>query len=189
MGRYLVGGTLIALAAMAAVGSPACLALDHKSFKGVTEKIVVRANARACYEAIRALRNEKDSGVRVLSASEDRAVLEETFEKLPIIGEAVCTYEERYDPCKSIEYKMLKSNRFKAFEGAWHLSPAEDGRGTVVQLSSYVDAGLPVPFARQITNMQTAKDIHERLHAVKSSAEEHRVSSSGQSAGGSDSKQ
>ena len=147
------------------------LATAEKTFKGVRAKVVVRNNQIAVYQAIRGLRQSDPSDVRVISTSDNEDVLEERFDGLPIIGQARCIYKEKYAPPKRIDYQMLESDHFKAFEGSWVLKPMADGNSTEVELSSYIDAGLPIPFARQITNIQTMKDVRERLEQVKRSAE------------------
>ena len=144
---------------------------ESHCFKGVTSHVTVQAHPRPIYQAIRDLRLKDDGDVRVVSEDENQALLEETFDGLPIIGRAKCLYREHYKPFEKIEYKMVESDKFKAFEGTWQITPTADGGACVLQLSSYVDTGLTIPFARQITNGQTLKDIHERLTAVKKAAE------------------
>jgi len=157
-------------------------ATQRSMFKGVSSKLVVKAAPSKVYGAIRALRESDSEGVRILSATEHESVIEELFDELPIIGHARCVYKETYTPEKRIDYHMVESDHFKAFEGAWVLTPASDGSQTTLELSSYIDTGLPVPFARQITNSQTLKDVEQRLQLVKKLAEgsQHQISSARQ---------
>jgi hypothetical protein len=105
-------------------------------------------------------------------------VLEERFPGLPLIGEAKCVYKEVYTPYSRIEYSMVRSDKFKAFEGRWLIVPTEDGNATRLSLSSYVDVDIPLPFAKQIAKIQTSHGVSERLQEVKSSCEKKQVARS-----------
>lgn len=167
--KLAVSLTMIALSIICT--SATALAAGEQPFKGVRAKIIVRNTPTAVYQAIRGLRQSDPSDVRVISSSEGADVLEERFDSLPIIGQARCVYKEQYFPPKRIDYHMIESDHFKAFEGSWVINPITDGSGTEVELSSFIDTGLPIPFARQITNVQTMKDIRARLELVKRAAE------------------
>lgn len=178
--RLLLCFSACALLSVGDSSIPARGADIDKGFKGVSRSITVKASPQACYEAIHHLRKQAVSTVKELSKTEGDAILEETFLNLPFVGKAVCTYEERYVPGKSIEYKMIRSDKFKAFEGKWELNETAEKMETEVRLSSFVLLDLPIPFLRQITNTQTLKGVKERLNAVKTCAEKrtHALSSS-----------
>lgn len=163
---------LVLLSAAALIICPATpsSAAPPKGFKGVSSHLVINARPQTIYEQIRALRHGEASGVKELSKTDSEAVLEEHFENLPIIGKAKCVYVEKYTPWSRIDYHMIESDKFKAFEGAWQLTPQNE-KGVLVELCSFVDTGLPIPFGRQITNSQTMKDIKDRLQLVKRKAE------------------
>lgn len=72
---------------------------------------------------------------------------------------------------------MIRSAKFKAFEGKWMLHPTDDGEGTKLSLSSFVDVDLPVPFAKQLTSMTTMKGVKRRLKEVKANSEKLALSS------------
>lgn len=163
---------LVLLAAIALISSPTSpsWANPPKGFKGVASHLVVNARPQTIYEQIRALRHGEASGVKEISKTDSEAVLEEHFQNLPIIGKAKCIYVEKYTPWSRIDYHMIESDKFKAFEGSWQLTPQDDN-SVLVELCSFVDTGLPIPFGRQITNTQTMKDIKDRLQLVKKKAE------------------
>ncbi len=135
-------------------------------FKGVSAQIVVKSDPQRIFEAIRELRHQGKVSVTVLSSEGNTDTLEEKWDDLPIIGHAFCRYRETYVPFERIEYKMIDSDHFKAFEGRWTLTRQNDG-STLVALSSYVQTDLNVPFGHQLTNFTTMRNIHKRLDEVK----------------------
>jgi hypothetical protein len=143
-----------------------------------TSDIFVKAKPEAVYNAILKLREGTKDTVKELSHDGNQScVLEETFNNLPLIGDAKCVYKEVYVPFKKIEYNLVRSEKFKAFEGKWTLTPSADGLGTNVCLSSYVDIDLPVPFAKQLTKMQTSRGVKKRLRMVKLACEQTKIAS------------
>lgn len=95
--------------------------------------------------------------------------LEQKFNFIPIIGSSVCVMSNREILNERIDYALIKSDRFKAMEGSWVLSPTDEGKGTKLELSSHLDLGLPVP--RSMMNNVTGKKIQKRLANVKRMAE------------------
>lgn len=158
---------VLAFSAVAANATP------PKSFKGVTASLTVHASPEHVWRAIRALRDDDPDGVKTISQTANEDILEEVFDELPLIGEARCRYKETYKPFQRIDYQMISSDHFKAFEGSWVLTPAAGGHQTIVELSSYIDTGLCVPFAHQLTNVATARNVHRRLEEVKKAVESH----------------
>lgn len=153
----------------------AAVAEDQKSSS--TLQTVIKAKPEVVYNAILKLRDESKDTVKEVSREGQHAcVLEETFDGLPVIGTAKCTYKEVYIPYKKIEYSMVKSEKFRAFEGTWLLSPTQDGQGTNLSLTSYVDVDLPVPFAKQLTKMTTMRGVKRRIKMVKTSCEKQALS-------------
>jgi hypothetical protein len=146
--------------------------------RGSCQEVVVNATPEAVYNAIRRLREDSQDTVKELSHQANHCVLEETFPGLPLIGDAKCVYEEVYTPNRRIEYSMIRSDRFKAFEGRWLIVPTADGTATRLSLSSYVDIDLPLPFAKQICKIQTSHGVKERLQEVKSICEKNQLAQS-----------
>ena len=142
-------------------------------------KVLIKASPKVVYSSILNLRQIQPKHVKELSKSKTQTLIEEEFHVLPIIGKAKCIYKETYVPGKQVSYKLVRSDRFKAFEGQWSLTPKNNGRYTSLALSSYVDPGLShIPFAKQITNMETKKGIKKRLHAVKRISEKRQLAMS-----------
>ncbi|MDZ4835788.1 MAG: SRPBCC family protein [Candidatus Melainabacteria bacterium] len=142
-----------------------------------TIQTVIKAKPEVVYCAILKLRDESKETVKEVSREgQHSCVLEETFEGLPVIGTAKCTYKEVYVPNKKIEYSMLKSEKFRAFEGTWQLSPSEDGESTNLSLTSFVDVDLPVPFAKQLTKMTTMRGVKRRIKLVRDMCEKQALS-------------
>lgn len=161
------------------IAAPQVAAAKCEKFPGVSEHIKVKAEPSVVYECIRALRYKPESNVKELKNTEREATLEEKFTKLPIVGCATCTYVEKYTNDKEVAYKMLSSDKFKAFEGKWELKELPDEKSTDVSLQSFVLLDLPVPFLRQLTNTQTIKGVRERLAEVKKLAESKATASVG----------
>jgi hypothetical protein len=146
--------------------------------RGSCQEVIVNAKPEAVYNAILKLRDDSDDTVKELSRQANHCVLEERFPGLPLVGEAKCVYEEVYTPPSRIEYTMVRSDRFKAFEGRWLIAPTEDGTATRLSLSSYVDIDIPLPFAKQLCKIQTSHGVKERLQEVKSACEKNQVAQS-----------
>jgi len=147
----------------AAAGAP-CYARDDA---GVSAKVVIRAQPRVIFNAIRAIRINH---AKEVSLGDKQSTIEEHYEGLPIIGKATCTYVETYTPFTRVDYHMVSSDEFDKFQGAWIITP-EDDNLTTVELTSYIDTGVRIPFGRQITNARTLQDVNKRLAILKASAE------------------
>jgi hypothetical protein len=146
--------------------------------RGSCQEIIVKATPEAVYNAIRRLRDDSQDTVKELSHEANHCLLEERFPGLPIVGEAKCVYKEVYTPFSRIEYSMISSDKFKAFEGRWVILPTADGTATRLSLSSYVDVDIPLPFAKQLAKIQTSHGVRERLQEVKASCEKKQVARS-----------
>ncbi|MBS1956191.1 MAG: SRPBCC family protein [Cyanobacteria bacterium SZAS-4] len=142
----------------------------------VTDSTVIDAPVKTVWEAMRTLRRNDPAHRRVVSSGGGNYVVEEKFDSIPVLGEAVCTYKEHEVPMQRLEYSMIKSDKLKAFEGEWELSPTADGK-TNLKLSSRTDAGIHIPFAEGITRRRTAKSIQKRLDDVRDIATSTKVAS------------
>lgn len=160
--------TLIALAMLSLV-SPAMAATDTDN-DTVFSTVMVSASPQAVFEAIQ-MQRQVDPARKQVSYSGAEAVIDENFSGLPVIGSAKCLYKEVENSPARIEYRMVSSNKFKRFEGCWTLTPVDGGRKTELRLSTYLETGVHVPFARQITNCSVRKDVLRRLSRVKNLAE------------------
>lgn len=104
------------------------------------------------------------------------AIIEEKYVKLPIIGDAIAVIKQTEDPYKRIDFELVRSDKFKAMEGSWILTPADNGKHTMVELTSYTDAGVPIP--RFIIDITTKQRVKGRLQEVQAFVEklQNRVS-------------
>jgi hypothetical protein len=139
--------------------------------EGVAATIDVQASPQKCFDTIVGQRTAEPAKRRVISQDGNRTVLEEKFTGLPVIGDAYMQYEEIATPYSSLVAHLIKSDKFKAFESRWTLTPTQDGKGTSIRLYTYLNTGLWLPFAQQLTNRQTHQDITARLNLIKELAE------------------
>lgn len=105
---------------------------------------------------------------KVLEQKENECRLEQKFVLIPVIGASVCEMKNWEVPGQRIDYKLIKSDRFKAMEGSWVLTPVKDG--TLLELNTHLDLGLPVP--KPLMNSVTSKKLERRLGNVRKMAEE-----------------
>jgi hypothetical protein len=162
----------IALSAAATLACLPVLAEKEAAPKGVSADAKVLASPEITYKALRSMRDEDPSGCRVLSSNENESIIEEEFDGLPVIGKAICVYRETYEPQKKVSFKMIRSDKLKAFEGEWTLQSVDNGSHTLVRLQSYIDSGIKVPFAKQITEMANSGEIKQQVADLKKSAEQ-----------------
>jgi hypothetical protein len=54
-------------------------------------------------------------------------------------------------------------------EGSWIFTPTENGKATILELSTHLDMGVPVP--KLIFNNLTQKKLDKRLAHIKEMAE------------------
>lgn len=141
----------------------------------VKASIVIKAPPEAVWDAVHEQRKTDPELAysKVLKQGVNEAVLEQKFTVIPMIGTAVCTMNTQEVPNRRIDYQMIKSDRFKAMEGSWVLTPSPDGKTTTLELSTHIDLGLPVP--KSMINGATHKKLERRLAAVRELAEKSRM--------------
>ncbi|MBK9145452.1 MAG: hypothetical protein IPM23_23505 [Candidatus Melainabacteria bacterium] len=173
--RLIAATALLALACpLSAMPAPA--GKSEISPHASSARILVKACPERVYESILKLRKKTPDTIKELSRDANHSLLEETFPDLPVVGKARCVYKETYEPFERIGYKMVSSDKFKAFEGEWRLKRLSSGVETEVSLSSFVDLALPIPFGKQLTRMQTARGVKQRLKQVKTDSETRALS-------------
>jgi hypothetical protein len=106
---------------------------------------------------------------KVISEGNNEFLLEQKFTLLPGIGTSVCQMQQKETPGSRIDYKLIKSDRFKVMEGSWVLTPSADNQSTTLELTTTLDLGMPVP--RILVNHVTAKKLERRLLHIKQMAE------------------
>jgi len=160
--------SMLSLAILALV-SPA-MAAGNMHQDSVFSTVTVSASPQAVYDAIK-MQRSVDPARKLVSYAGVEAVIDENFSGLPVIGNAKCLYKEVESAPERVEYFLVRSDKFKRFEGCWTLTPIDGGRRTELKLCSYLETGVHVPFARQITNSSVKKDVLRRLGRVKVLAE------------------
>ncbi|MBX9939529.1 MAG: SRPBCC family protein [Candidatus Obscuribacterales bacterium] len=132
--------------------------------------IVIKAPPEVVWQAVHDERNSDPDLAysKILEQGENECKLEQKFTFIPVIGTAVCQMYNHEVPNERIDYKLIKSDRFKAMEGSWVLTAMEEGK-TRLDLSTNLDMGIPVP--RGMVNAITAKKLATRLKHVKEMAE------------------
>lgn len=181
----------LSLAYLSLPGLPACAAGDKNDcqsgareeavvsteqrpngHKWVKAKILINASPHVVWETIHEER-KKDPDLaysKIISQDSDtQATLEQKFCLIPVIGTSTCVMRNIEVPLERIDYNMIRSDRFKAFEGSWVLSPGTQPNETLLELSSYTDMGLPIP--RGMVEGITSKKLQRRLANVKAMAE------------------
>jgi hypothetical protein len=172
-GKAIISGIMFCSFSTLPIIQPAQASDLHPN--SVSELEIIDAPLSAVWDAIKFQRTSEPQARRVISASNgtghnNQYVVEETFSKLPVIGEVVCRYVENEISNRKLQYKLVSSSKFKAFEGEWELNPLASGQ-TSVRLTSYVDTGLKLPFAGRITRDNTRKTVLARLERVEELAE------------------
>lgn len=135
----------------------------------VTGKVEINAPAQAVWDAVHTERsNDPDiSYSKIVEQKGNRVLLEQKFNTIPIVGEATCLMVQEETPMKRIDYKMVRSDKFKEMYGSWIIE--ESPAGVSLSLQSVLDTGLP--YARGVTNTFLQKKIDARLARVKTAAE------------------
>ncbi|MDZ4835197.1 MAG: SRPBCC family protein [Candidatus Melainabacteria bacterium] len=151
-------------------------AIAAESFQPHTDAVswtvVINACPDVVFDAIKKSRYSQPAYRKVLATDEKSAVLEETFKGVPVLGDVNCKYKEIEYGIRRIEYQILTSDKFRAFDGAWELEPVQEGRATLLKLSSHIESQIRVPFAKQITAIGAKKDVKRRLNTIKDLVEQ-----------------
>lgn len=160
-----------ALAVLAAItalslSSLPCLA-SNKNHTLLEQSVVIKAPPKLVFEGIQVSRSDDPARRHLVSHHQDVAVIDEKLPNLPVIGSAHLVYREIEVPFKRIDYELVSSDKFKAFEGSWELTPLENGHETRVSLKSYAEPKMWAPFVKEMSGAQTMKDISRRLANLK----------------------
>jgi hypothetical protein len=139
-------------------------AIDHHKY--VQESKVISAPLKTVWQAVKAQKTNDPEHRRVISTNGTVSVVEEKFSHIPVLGTVTCQYSQAEIAGNKLEYKMISSDKFVAFEGEWELKQLADGQ-TSVTLSSFVDSGLKLPFADKITRSNTKRSVTARLSEIE----------------------
>ncbi len=142
----------------------------------ISAHIHIKAPVESVWQAIHEERNSDPDMIysKVINQYGNESQLEQKFQYLPLFGHATCVLKNVEIPNQRIDYWLLQSDRFKAMEGSWILTSLDAGKTTMLELSTYVDLGIPLPriFLDQITSMR----LEKRIANVKKMAEHNVLS-------------
>lgn len=160
--------TVIGFIALLLLAPPATAKCADK--EGVSGQIEIKAPACIVWEAVHKERAEDPDLTysKVVEKQGDKILLEQKFNGMPVIGQAVCLLEQTETINKRIDYKLVKSDKFKSLRGSWILTELPAGV-TRLELHSVLNTGLP--FSEHIINHVLKGRINKRLERVKVSAE------------------
>lgn len=134
-------------------------------------KILIHARPEIVWDTVHEERR-KDPDIayaKILEQGKNDLTIEEKFVLLPVIGTAVCVMKDTEVPNERIDYRLVSSDHFRAMEGSWVLTSCDGGRSTILELSSYLELGIPVP--RMVLDGLTGQKLQRRLTNIKVLAE------------------
>lgn len=143
-----------------------------KEQKPISEKIEINAPEKFVFEAVQKQRNNETSHRKQISGEGDTFRIDEKMEGVAIYGKVHCIWEEKEIKPHRIDYKLIESDKFKSGFGSWIITPSADGKSTNLEFQSFLDTGLKVPFAGEITKMAAHSDAKSRLERIKRLAED-----------------
>ncbi len=143
-----------------------------KEQKPISEKIDINAPEKFVFEAVQKQRNNEVAHRKLISSEGDTFRIDEKMEGVAIYGKVHCIWEEKEIKPHRIDYKLVESDKFKSGFGSWIMTPSPDGKATHLEFLSFLDTGLKVPFAGEITKMAAHNDAKDRLGRIKKLAEE-----------------
>ena len=143
---------------------------QSEEWPGAKSEIEINASPEVVWDAVHQQRaSDPDIAYsKVIQEKDNRILLEQKYNALPIIGEATCLMVQEETPLKRIDYKMVRSDKFKAMSGSWILKPVSSGK-TILELRSLLDTGLP--YSQLVINSLLQEKIVKRLNRVKLAAE------------------
>lgn len=142
--------------------------------KTVTESVKIDANAQAVFEALQDYRNSNAYHRKLVSYDGKSAVVDEQFAGVPVLGNVRCTWVEKEVPFQRIDYTMLKSDKFVSGSGRYVIMPSGND-SVVLELSTELDSGVKIPFAKEIGAAAAHKDMKARLQSIKRLSETARI--------------
>jgi hypothetical protein len=159
-------------ALLAALGWVGCDKALAKEQKPISEQIEISAPEKFVFEAVQKQRNNEEAHRKQISAEGDTFRIDEKMEGVAIYGKVHCIWEEKEIKPHRIDYKLIESDKFKSGFGSWIMTPSADGKSTHLEFQSFLDTGLKVPFAGEITKMAAHSDAKTRLERIKKLAQD-----------------
>jgi hypothetical protein len=142
--------------------------------KAVTESLKIDATPQAVFQAIQGYRTSSFHHRKLLSYDGKSALVDEQLEGVPVLGSVHCTWVEKEVPYQRIDYTMLKSDKFVSGSGSYVIL-AHGSDSVTLELSSEVDSGVRIPFAKEIGSMAARKDMKLRLQQIKRLSETAKI--------------
>ena len=142
----------------------------EKRRNGVYEEIQINAPPHVVWKSMQEQRKlDPDSKFVRPATRNGQPIVEQKFVFPSPFGDAECVLALEDKINERVDFKLLESEDLKAMEGSWTLTPTEDGKGTRLTLSSYVESYMMVP--RMVTNGIIAHKSKHNLNMVKKIAE------------------
>jgi hypothetical protein len=161
-----------ALVVAAVISQPLVPSQAANSGKSAAEAAaIINATPQVVWNALHEERNhDPDLGYsKVLSTTGNEHLLEQQFTGIPLLGKVIAVTKQREEPFSRIDYSLVRSDKFKSLEGSWVLTPLNNGKATKLELSSFLDVG--VPFSSGFIKNATEKKLNRRIENVKRLAE------------------
>ncbi|MBY0357554.1 MAG: SRPBCC family protein [Candidatus Obscuribacterales bacterium] len=144
---------------------------DRQGHKMLTIKIVINASPQVVWQAIREAR-EDDPDVqysKITQISETQRILEQKYVALPVVGSTTCVIKVEESSGRRVDYKLMQSDRLAEFDGSWVLTPIQEQRATVLEISNHIRLKFPLP--QKIVDIFASKKLKTRAEFVKRQAE------------------
>lgn len=160
---------LLGLPISQTVASATETAKSGKAEAGVS--IIIDASPKFVWKAVHTER-DLDADIaysKVIQEHGNVKLLEQKFVNIPLLGSVTAVTRQVEDVDHRIDYTLVSSNKFKALEGSWELTPMAGGKKTKLRLQSNLDIGIP--FSTFLIKGATQKKMERRLAHVKELAE------------------
>lgn len=137
----------------------------------VSSRILIKAPVEIVWKMVHEERETAPNLVYSKLHKEDANLLvfEQKWTIVPFLAATTCVISENETPYKRIDYKVIKSNQFKAMEGAWIFTPVDNGSATELELTTHLELRRIAPM--KIVNALAKKKIAQRLAHIKELAE------------------
>jgi len=132
--------------------------------------VLIHAPLKVVWDTVRVARDANLRSSRIEQQVSPRESIVQEEYHLPVIGDVKCRRQIVEYPHERIEFKMLTSDKFKALDGRWVLTPATEG--IYVEFWSLVRfAGWSPP--RWIFESVGKGKIEKLVRGIKNAAEPH----------------
>ena len=134
-------------------------------------RIQIDAPANLVWDAIRENRLGDPDVLysKFTQVSESERILEQRYVSLPLFGSTTCFLKLNEELNRSIDYSLIKSDRLSEFEGTWVLTPIDNNRSTLLELTNHLKLNLPVP--QRLIDAFAGPKLKTRVLFVKNLAE------------------